>query len=301
MQLNHAPPKSRNRQLEQAKLLTWTACPCCYCDWTFPTVWQLVQHMEQGHVLDLFPCWLCDMRLRSGRGMVQHLLQRHLGCEKGGKDCRTCGLAFNSWLAPKSHICPGIQRGTSGDQTAPTNDWASILEDHDPEARIKVSLVSQDKSSERRQNHRGRQKVQLVKQIELETGYTCRVCDTQFQLFEPLMEHFREEHPAEHQFTCHICSHSGSSSNALKIHLINQHSQEHAFARCVYCPMMFVRKKELTNHVKDRHAQLEKLVCRICGIAAESELELGKKLTYITYCLMYSTVLQQARIFLSWL
>jgi hypothetical protein len=121
----------------------------------------------------------------------------------------------------------------------------------------------------------GRQKFELVKRIELENGYRCRICDMQFQRFESMMQHFAEEHPLEHKFICHICW-AEHTAKSLKIHLISQHSSVHAFPRCIYCPQLFVCWEQLTNHVASQHVDIYQLACRVCGIKEQTETDRGK-------------------------
>jgi hypothetical protein len=250
----------------------------------FPTCWELLMHVEQGHILDVVQCWLCENRFTSGQLLLQHLLESHLGDQPDGLSCPACRVVFNSWPQLKHHSCATITppAAAPADMIVPTA--ASVWTCSDAQCKRtfqkKTAFISHMKSHAAPWSlprpQLGSQKPELVRLIELENGYTCRICEAHFEMFELLMEHFRSAHPAERAFTCHLCFLAERSGCALKIHLIRQHSLVHAFTRCTFCTRLFVGKKELVSHLRDEHTPLGKLVCRICGLTAENELEMGK-------------------------
>lgn len=93
-------------------------------------------------------------------------------------------------------------------------------------------------------------------------NYSCNVCHKLFALPSELKFHYMV-HTAEKNHVCELCGKAFRIKTQLRYHRTAIHTKIRAY-KCTMCPKDFLKKRDLTDHVKT-HLNIRDKICETCG------------------------------------
>uniref|UniRef100_A0A1Q3F1V8 C2h2-type zn-finger protein n=1 Tax=Culex tarsalis TaxID=7177 RepID=A0A1Q3F1V8_CULTA len=265
---SHNKPKPRKLQQQQHL--------CCFvrCTASFPSPPDLLAHVQSEHAakrlenaeereLDGPICYVCHKSFRTERALHVHQFPKNRRADRAGTPnvCGECGAAFQT--------ASGLTQHVKGHAAERWEYQCDVCDRRCPdEVALRLHRVCHD--DERRwecevcgKRFRRKGNLKVHKRCHREVSiWECPHCGTGFKTKQSLTLHIRS-HTGEKPFQCRFCENRYSHTTDRQRHEMASHTKERPH-RCDLCPAAFVRKRQLTIHVRT-HTGERPFVCQVCG------------------------------------
>ena len=228
-------------------------------------------------------CKHCDSKFKQVRNLIRHYKTHHFDVQVEGRlSCLHCKEAFFSERGVKKHY--KALHSELG-KPAISSALSEILKDI-----IAAKVASAEDKGQKLD-------AKLVCDID-SSKFRCEFCAASFKHVRNLMRHYRLNHAdkdMQGKINCPVCNDVFFSERGLNKHLSTLHPEhmmdrsleavnQHLFGRfeCKFCPSTFKLKKNLDNHYKKAHSDVEiegRLNCKHCNEVFFSVMSLRQHYT----------------------
>lgn len=242
----------------------------CPASFTSPT--ELLSHVESDHAakrrenaeereLDGPICYVCHKSFRTERALHVHQFPKNRRADSRPNVCGECGAAFQTASGLIQH---------AKSHAAERWEWQCDVCDRrcPDEGALRVHRVCHEEErawecDECGKKFRRKGNLKVHKRCHREVSiWDCPHCETSFKTKQSLTLHIRS-HTGEKPFQCRFCENRYSHTTDRQRHEMATHTKERPH-RCELCPAAFVRKRQLTIHVRI-HTGERPFVCQVCG------------------------------------
>ncbi|KAL3885417.1 hypothetical protein ACJMK2_025480 [Sinanodonta woodiana] len=266
--------------------------PCVLCNDVFEHKLSLKSHMKTHTGLKPYKCEYCKMMFQNAAHLVRHV-RKHTG-EKPFK-CEICDSSFavkgnldrhrKMHTGEKPYQCEICKQNFTTKRNLERHFMV-----HTGEKPFECHHCEQSFT----------QKGSLDRHLKIHSGtrpWKCETCGKSF-IQKATLEYHKIRHTGEKKFPCDTCGKHFARSCDLKRHVqittctrvlscdkclkmfkgwVNLRSHKckskisnlkHTYS-CKLCKKIFIDKKSLQNHEKNKHVVDEQLRCKTCGIAFE--------------------------------